>query len=55
MFGSLTATGVVAAATSWAAELITPLLIVIGFAVAIILANWVAARFRRRGGKRRRR
>ena len=54
MFASITATGVVAAATSWVGEVYPIVLIVIGFGVAMLLANWVVAKFRRGGGKKRR-
>jgi hypothetical protein len=56
MFASVTATGVVAAATSWASNLVPVVLVVIGFGVALLLANWVVAKFRssRAGGRKRR-
>lgn len=50
MFGSLTATGVVDAATNWATSVNSVVLIVIGFGVALTLAGWAIAKFRRGGG-----
>jgi hypothetical protein len=47
MFDTLTASSIISTATTFSAEIIGPLLIVIGFGVAIFLANWVAAKFRR--------
>ena len=54
MWESVTATGVLAAATSWGSEVSSIVLVVIGFAVMLILANWVVRKFRSRGGRRRR-
>lgn len=57
MFGSITATGVVAAATSWASSVNDVVLIVIGFGVMLALSGWVIAKLAKRGGgvKRRKR
>jgi hypothetical protein len=50
MFDSITATSVVAAATSWATELYPIVLLVIGLGLFLALANWVIAKIVRRGG-----
>jgi hypothetical protein len=55
MFGSMTATGLVAAATSWTPSLEGPVLIVAGLGVAFLVGNWIAGRFSKRGGGKRRR
>jgi hypothetical protein len=56
MFDSITATGVVGAAGSWASNLVPIVLVVVGFGIALLLANWVVAKFRRgRAGGRKRR
>ena len=57
---SVSATSTVAAATAWASEVTGIILIVLGFSVALILGNWIVAKFRARGagkasGKRTRR
>jgi len=55
MFDSLTATGTVGTAATFAASILVPLEVVIGFAVTLILASWVVAKFRGGRGRRRRR
>ncbi|MDZ4170514.1 MAG: hypothetical protein U1E26_12815 [Coriobacteriia bacterium] len=55
MLNSLTATGVVGSATTWGSEISTPLIVIIGFTVALLVAGWAIARFRRGGGKGSRR
>ena len=46
MFDSITATGVVASATLWVAEVYPVILIVMGLGLLFTLANWVVAKFR---------
>ena len=52
MFSSINATGVVGAASAWVPSFLPVLYIVVGFAVAIYVLNWVARKFGR-GGRRR--
>jgi len=47
MFESITTTAAVASATTFAAELQTPLLIVGGIAVAYGLGNWIYRKVKR--------
>jgi hypothetical protein len=54
MFASVTATGVIDAATSWVSSVNGVVLIVIGFGVMLTLAGWVIAKLARRGGGKRR-
>jgi hypothetical protein len=53
MLSSITATGALAAAAEWGSNLTGPVLIVIGFGVGLAMLSWVVAKFRRRGGKKR--
>lgn len=57
MFDSITATSVVAAATSWVTTsgFMAPVLIALGLAVVLGLASWVFVKIRsaRSGGRRR--
>jgi hypothetical protein len=53
MLGSLTATGVVAAAGDWTTSIQGPVLIVVGLVVILGVAGWATAKFSRRGGKGR--
>jgi hypothetical protein len=46
MFSSLTTTGAINAAGDWAAELGPILLVVVGFGVAIFIANWIYRKFK---------
>ena len=53
MFSSVTATGALVAAGAWMGQIYPVILIVIGFGLTLTLANWVVAKFRKRGGGRR--
>jgi hypothetical protein len=55
MFSSITATGVVAAAGGWVTPLTGIVLIVLGLLVTFTLLNWVVAKFRSGGGRKKRR
>jgi len=47
MFDALTPTLIIGQATTFAAAIVTPLEVVVGFAITLILANWVVAKFHR--------
>jgi hypothetical protein len=47
MFTGITTSAILDSATTWAAELGPILLIVVGFGVAVFIANWVARKFGR--------
>ena len=46
MFDSITSTGVVTYAGQWIGEIYPVILVVIGFGVTLVLANWAVAKFR---------
>ena len=47
MFSTITASGIIAQATTFVTELLPVLYIVVGFGVAIYALNWVARKFGR--------
>ena len=48
MFDAITTSGIVAEATTFVQAIYPVVLIVIGFGLALTLANWVVAKFRSR-------
>ncbi|MDP2325829.1 MAG: hypothetical protein Q8N51_17635 [Gammaproteobacteria bacterium] len=55
MFQTITPSAIISTATPFANQVGTIVLIVVGFGVTLILANWVAAKFRGGGGAKRKR
>ncbi len=53
MFNSLTTTGTLSAAGDVVASIMPVILLVLGIALALLLANWVVAKVRGRGGRKR--
>ncbi|MDP2325830.1 MAG: hypothetical protein Q8N51_17640 [Gammaproteobacteria bacterium] len=47
MWANITPAAIITNAATFAGEISTVVLIVVGFGVTLILANWVAAKFRR--------
>jgi uncharacterized membrane protein YdbT with pleckstrin-like domain len=48
MFDAITPAAIIADATTFVATISPIVLVVIGFGVALLLANWVVSKFRRR-------
>jgi hypothetical protein len=48
VFSGLTASAILGEASTFGGEIQTVVLLVVGFAVCLILANWVVAKFRGR-------
>ena len=47
MYSGITAASIILAATTFASEVSGIVLVVLGFGVALILGNWIVAKFRR--------
>ncbi|MDZ4170513.1 MAG: hypothetical protein U1E26_12810 [Coriobacteriia bacterium] len=47
MLSGLTATAIIASATTFYSEINTVVLVVVGFSVALLVAGWAISKFRR--------
>ena len=53
MLTSFDSSGVIAAGSTWFGVLLPALYVAAGLGISFVVINWIAARFRSRGGKRR--